>query len=95
MDYRWVLTIDSGYNVITVQKSDGFGCKLTATLPWSKSDDGSLDITHWWCRGVPWDSITPKFVAALINDAIDLGWMASKSGKPFRIDYRDKVFYVS
>ena len=81
-DYRWSPSQDSGYMVLVVQDYSGEGKKLEIIVSDDKNiviENGSYSIEHGDSNKL---IITPKLVAALIRDAIKLGWDPGLSGPP-------------
>jgi hypothetical protein len=72
-EYRWKVSVDSGYFTIVVQLASGTGQRLEARTAFGRN----------WGDARP---ITPAGIASLIRVAIDEGWAPSSEGSPHRMN---------
>lgn len=74
-DYRWVVSPDSGYNVLVVERASEPGQRLEAIFDYATCDFAD-----------PRFRITPKIVRDVIEHAIIEGWQPEVRGlPPFRL----------
>ena len=78
IEYRWVLSPDSGYVVLVVELSEHPGQRLQA-----------ISDSEWYERSP--NAVTPALVARVIHLALQEGWRSSEKGlPPFRINNFDR-----
>lgn len=77
--YRWVLSPDSGYNVIVVQAAAGNGAKLLVYVSYS-------NIRYVGADADGRIAVTPALVTSIIRQALQNGWRPDELGGDFTCD---------
>ncbi|MCO7222703.1 hypothetical protein [Pleionea sp. CnH1-48] len=84
--YRWVISPASGYVVFVAESANDPARKVEVYI-------GS-GINQMWLEfpsvdGLNLKVITPKDAAAIIRQALKLGWIPDERGAPFVFDYHE------
>lgn len=72
-DYRWVVSADSGFMLLVVERDNGTGQRMEASFGYGDRDGGQ---DH---------EVTPAVVGRAIALALQEGWRPNGTGMPFRL----------